>query len=280
VSSLPARDERATGRVRRSRFWRPWVSRRTLIIFWALWLPIVGFMLITPRLAGSSIRTPHPGEPELNLSLVNGSSHDVALVIADEDNDERDVEWLGDTSHVRLEQGRPGERLTLSVVASDFAAGPAAQGECDLVVPASGFTRILVRDDGSGTVIEPDDEAAQQRLVVEALQAASTAPDAEPPQPFGVRVVNGTSRRLHATFRAEDGTVFEQAFHGRSHTFTLPRPLVPGERLHATWQVAAPGDLSLQVRVFPDGRWEIGEPSILALLRVKLAMFAAVFIGD
>jgi len=178
------------------------------------------------------------------------------------------------------------------VVASSFA-GPVVHGECDILVPEEGIARVFIGDDGTGTVLDADGDEAERWLALEGPPADADVPGAGAPRPIGARVVNESSHRLHAVFRAQDGALFEQVFHGRSTSLTLPRPLVPGEILHATWDIAAPvtdggtplrveapGDLSLQVRVFPDGRWEIGEPSLLGLLRLKLSMFAAVFTGE
>jgi len=330
MSSTDAEDGRRTVRSRRGWWRRPWVSPRTLLVFWALWLPCLAFVLLTPSLRQREVVVPHPGEPGLRLSLVNGSRHNAALVIGDERSGGRRIEWLPDTSRGLSDTARPAGPLNLAVVTSSLSFGPVTSGEDDLFVPAAGTARVLVREDGSGTVLDPGeapadeaDEAAlaaaqarradlagaedtdgrdssreafagtdSPRAVFAGTEAARANPAAGAAPAYGATFVNGSARVLHGIFLGDDGARIEHFDQGAAATVVGSRALVPGEHLHASWELAAPvteggtpqridtpGDVTLQVRVFPDGSWEIGEPSALALLRLKLAMFLAVLAG-
>jgi hypothetical protein len=243
-------------------------------------------LCVLPRLLRS---TSAGGKTYIEFSRANASDLDAALVVTSEDTGEQRVLWMthGELSNPYRLERFPG-RLRLAVVTSDLDTGPVTTGSCDLTVPMTGIATIEVEDDNTATVIMPEQRIGgpgalpkiETDRTWESLVAASSgkAP---------VLTRNGSSRHARLTLVADDGVSKGNVWYGNWQSFSFSKPSrawIPGEHLHATWELAAPvtsggipfrvsepGDLDLQVNVFPDGRWEIGESHLIDSARIRFA---------
>jgi hypothetical protein len=255
VAGAPA-DDAAVRDAGPSTSWRN--PRRRWIVIAALVAIAAGTILAGPRVvrwfSGS-------GDPRMEFIVTSEFDREVALVLTDVDTGLLVVGlWISAGGTQRWYLQRPPGRLRVAVVASDLSSGPLTTGACDLVVPASGTARLVLRDDGTATLIPPDpDDWRAPRIVP----------------------INESSRHARLTLCADDCTTDRHSWGERApaSSSAATRPWVAGERLHATWELAAPvtsggrpfelgdpGDVYLQVDISRSGRWEIGTPPLATLL--------------